>query len=70
MKQKLLYILLMITALLGGNADAWAWGETTSYVLNESAQYELNTIEKGPTFELSGPGSTLTFEASKSYGFL
>ena len=68
MKQKLLYILMIITAQLGGNAEAWA--QTTSYVLNVSSQYELNTIETGPTFELSGPGSTLTFEASKSYGFL
>ena len=64
MKQKILYILMMITALLGGNTEAWA--QTTSYVLNVSSQYELNTIEKGPTFELSGPGSTLTFEACKS----
>ena len=66
MKQKLLYILLMITALLGGNAEAWA--QTTSYVLNVSSQYELNTIKTGPTLELSGPGSTLTFEACKSPG--
>ena len=64
MKQKLLYILLMITAMLGGNAEAWA--QTTSYVLNISSQDELNTIETGPTLELSGPGSTLTFEACKS----
>ena len=64
MKQKLLYILIMITALLGGNAEAWA--QTTSYVLNISSQDELNTIETGPTLELSGPGSTLTFEACKS----
>ena len=64
MKQKLLYILIMITVLLGGNAEAWA--QTTSYVLNISSQDELNTIETGPTFELSGPGSTLTFEACKS----
>ena len=54
----------MITAMLGGNAEAWA--QTTSYVLNISSQDELNTIETGPTLELSGPGSTLTFEACKS----
>lgn len=68
MKQKILYILVMITALLGGNVEVWA--QTTSYVLNISDQYELKTIEEGPTFELNGPGATLTFEASKSYGFL
>ena len=57
---------MMITALLGGNTEAWA--QTTSYVLNVSSQYELNTIETGPTFELSGPGATLTFEACKTLG--
>ena len=65
MKQKILYILLIITALIGGNAEAWA--QTTSYVLkNEGTTYELNTIETGPTFELNGPGATLTFEACKT----
>ena len=74
MKQKLRYILFMITALLGGNAEAWA--QTTSYVLNESAQYEITTKitdtngRAGETFPLSGPGSKLSFEASKSSGFL
>ena len=74
MKQKLLYILLMITALLGGNAEAWA--QTTSYVLNESAQYEITTKisdtngRAGQTFALSGPGLSLSFEASKSSGFM
>ena len=66
MIQKLRYILLILAAVIGGES----WAQTTSYVLNVSSQYELNTIETGPTFELSGPGSTLTFEASKSYGFL
>jgi len=55
----------MITALLGGNSEAWA--QTTSYVLkNEGTTYELNTVETGPTFELNGPGATLTFEACKT----
>lgn len=66
MKQKILYILMMITALIGGNGEAWAWGENTSYVLDVSSQYKLETVDEGPTFELSGPGSTLTFEACKS----
>ena len=69
MKQRILYIILMISALVGGRVDAW--GQTTSYVLNEvSKEYELNTIEEGDAFTLSGPGAVLTFEAKKSYGFL
>ena len=66
MKQKILYILMIITALIGGNGEVWA--QTTNYLLNHSSQYELNTIAEGPTFDLSGPGSTLTFEACKSPG--
>ena len=62
MIQKLRYILLILAALIGGES----WAQTTSYVLNISSQDELNTIETGPTLELSGPGSTLTFEACKS----
>lgn len=65
MKQKILYILFMITALLGGSAEAWA--QTTSYVLtNVDTEYKLGTVATGPTFQLSGPGATLTFEACKS----
>lgn len=62
MIQKLRYILLILAAVIGGES----WAQTTSYVLNISSQDELNTIETGPTLELSGPGSTLTFEACKS----
>ena len=63
MKQKLLYILLMITALLGGNAESWA--QTKSYVVNDGTQYEVMTsgsVSKTREFILSGPGQTLTFE--------
>lgn len=66
MKQKLLYILIMITALLGGNADAWA--QTTSYVLDvlkNNSYYEFNTIETGDEYTLSGPGLELSFEVYK-----
>ena len=63
MIQKLRYILLILAALVGGES----WAQTTSYVLkNEGTTYELNTIETGPTFELNGPGATLTFEACKT----
>ena len=69
MKQKLLYILMMITALLGGNGEACA--QTTSYVLEHPNQIEIYSAllhkdyTSGP-IPLSGPGSTLTFEACKS----
>ena len=41
--------------------NARAWGETTSYVL-ENAGGELNTIADGPAMALSGPGATLTYQ--------
>lgn len=44
--------------------NARAWGETTSYVL-ENAGGELNTIADGPAMALSGPGATLTFQARR-----
>lgn len=40
---------------------AGAWGETTSYVL-ENDGGELNTIETGPSLALTGPGATLTYQ--------
>ncbi len=63
MKQKLLYILMIITALIGGNAEAWA--QTTSSVLNESAEVEIMTggsISKPKTYTWSGPGYQMTFK--------
>jgi len=41
--------------------NARAWGETTSYVL-ENGGGELNTIADGPAMALSGPGATLTYQ--------
>lgn len=69
MKQKLLYILIMITALLGGNAEAWAWGENTSYVLEKylgsSNEQGLKLGDSGEKLKLNGPGYKLTFKAKK-----
>ena len=64
MKQKLLYIIMYI-ATLAWSDHVLAWGETTSYVLNDGGSYELHTISTGPSFTLSGPGAVLTFEACK-----
>ena len=69
MKQKLLYILFMITALLGGNAEAWA--QTTSYVCNDTSEKEVMTSLSGSrtqTYSLSGPGHTLTFDIRDNSG--
>lgn len=56
----------MITALIGGNGEAWAWGENTSYVLNDGNEYTLGESATGDKISLSGPGSKLTFEAYKT----
>lgn len=66
MKQKILYILMIITALLGGNTEAWAWGEQTSYVIeNNATQVIMNDVSSGKTREFtwnSGHAQTLSFE--------
>lgn len=64
MKQKILYILVMITALIGGNGEAWA--QTTSYVLNESAEKDWSTIGNSGNYTISGPAKTLTFDAKRT----
>lgn len=63
MKQKLLYILFIIFS-------AFAWSEvmlaqTTSYVLDKSAEERLGTNSAGESFSLSGPGAKISFEAKK-----
>lgn len=67
MKQKLLYILLMITALLGGNGESWA--QTTSFVLEKylgsSNEQGLKLGDSGEKLKLNGPGYKLTFKAKK-----
>jgi hypothetical protein len=74
MKQKLLYIILLFFTLAWSD-NLWALGENTSYVLNNGGEYSIGTIGTGPTFTLSGPGVTLTFEgcrtiASANYFYL
>ena len=64
MKQKLLYILFIIFSAFAWSGEMLA--QTTSYVLNQSQENELNTIETGPAIALSGPGATLTFQAKGS----
>lgn len=66
MKQKLLYILLTIVAL-AASERGWAWGENTSYVLDEPSEQSLFTIATGSAMALSGPGATLTFQAYRQW---
>ena len=73
MKQKILYILVMITALLGGNAEAWAWGENTSYLIIDDSEIEIKdrwSTSKPKTYTLSAPGATLTFQYKKYWSAL
>ena len=62
MKQKLFYILLTIVTLATSERGL---AQTTSYVLNKSAEVRLGTNSAGESLQLSGPGATLTFEAKK-----
>ena len=66
MKQKILYILMIITAVIGGNGDAWAQTQTTSYVLEDGNEYTLDESETDDAIKLDGPGATLTFDACKT----
>lgn len=61
MKHPILHTLLILFTLTIVSTRAYAWGETTSYVLDVPSEYTLNTIETGPTLALSGPGATLTY---------
>ena len=61
----------MITALLGGNAEAWA--QTTSYVLEHPNQIEIYSTTTlsdytSSSLILNGPGATLKFDAQGTGG--
>ena len=64
MKDKLFHIISLI-ALLIASTDARAWGETTSYVVDDPTERTIGTIGQGPAYALSGPGETLTFQARR-----
>ena len=67
MKQKLLYILLMITALLGGNAEVWAWGENPSYIFEDANERSWTSPNNSGKYDFSdrGPVKTLIFQARR-----
>lgn len=63
-------LLAVFLCLIGGN-EAWAYGENTSYVLNESTEVELmngGSDASDKSYNLGGAGKTLTFEfTTKSF---
>lgn len=62
MKQKLLYIIMCLTAAMWCG-EVWAWGETTSYVAERASEEDLYTAETGEKISLNGPGATVIFWA-------
>lgn len=68
MKQKILYIILMITAFLGRGEMVFAWGENTSYVVDLD-QNTYNVNDEAKTYDLSGPGLTLTYQSRDESGW-
>lgn len=63
MKQKLLYICMLILCALVWSSEAWAWGENPSYVAERSAEEDLYTTTTGSKIVLNGPGATVIFWA-------
>ena len=61
MKKKSFDIILLTLLALCFSTQAKAWGETTSYVLQNSGG-TLSTIATGPSLPLTGPGATLTYD--------
>lgn len=64
MKQRILYILLLITTWIGGTNVVW--GQTTSYVCDDSSEREWSTISNSGNYNLTGPAKTLTFQAKRT----
>lgn len=68
MKQKILYIFVLITALLGGNSEAWAWGENTSYIFEDANERSWTSPNNSGKYDFSGRGpvKTLIFQARRT----
>ena len=75
MKQKILYILMMITVLLGGNGEAWAadnWGHVPisgkSFSVGDASWGGFNYDDKTKEIQFSGIPSNLSFNFERSTG--
>ncbi|MDD6472291.1 MAG: hypothetical protein PUF62_04560 [Bacteroidales bacterium] len=67
MKQRILFLFMIVSLLFAGSGRLWAYGETTSYVLDESSEFSIGAYSNssGVEFTLSGPGATLSFSIKK-----
>lgn len=63
-------LLTIMLCFMGGN-EAWGYGENTSYVCDDAGERSWSTISNSGSYNLSGPGKTLTFEAKRTaiFGF-
>lgn len=60
-------LLLAAMLCLMGWGEVWAYGDNTSYVLNEPTEFSIGAYsnKSGVTYSLSGFGATLSFEIKK-----
>lgn len=65
MKQKLLYIILMILCVFAWSGEAW--GQDPYYVLEHESSFDVSAYRNssGVEFDLDGPGAILSFRISK-----
>lgn len=69
MKQRFQHIILFIILALAWSGEAWAWGETPSYVLDEATDVTLPWYSAtGNSMKLNGIGSQLTFDGRSQTG--
>lgn len=64
MKQKILYIILMITAFLG--RGEMVFGQEQYYVCNIPTEREWSSNNNSGNYDISYPAKTLTFEAKRT----
>lgn len=75
MKQKLLYIFLVIICALAWSTGAWAWGESTSYVVTPQGSSEIEIENRWSSstdkvYSWDGPGKTLKFDYKTQWSAL
>ena len=59
-------MLLTILLCLVGWGEAWAYGENTSYVLEDLTERKFASPNKTGNYTINGPAHTLTFEAKRT----
>ena len=66
MTRRMLTLFMTLLLLFAASDSLWAYGETTSYVLNEATEKDWSTIGNSGTYTLSGPARTLQFQAKRT----